>query len=311
MKALILSAGYGTRLNPLTSFLPKPMFPILDRSVFSIIAHNLDSIGIREIGVNLYHLSDKMAAHIRHALPLGTKAHTVVEHNLMGTGGAISEFRDFVGDEPFLAHNCDVVTDISLNRLVESHQHSKAIATLLLVDNTPTDSVAVSPSGEIIDIGGFLGQGDDTELHTFSGIAVFSKEMFDYLPENSPSSLIDAFLEMIRKHPGSVRGIFPDGEYYWRDIGTLPSYLDLHRDILIERSYRSEFISIPEGSVYIGLNTMVNPLSHIEGFASIGYYSEVPKAAHIKDIVIWPGTILPKGFRAERAVVYRDLTVEE
>jgi NDP-sugar pyrophosphorylase family protein len=235
MRSLILSAGYGTRLLPLTDVIPKPMFPVMDSSIISIIIDNINLLGINEIGVNLHHLADKLGAHLLRIRKPGGFFYTPLEKELLGTGGAIKSFRDFIEDDLILVHNCDVLSDVPLYDLIDEHNLYSPLATIFLTHNALYNSVSFDKNGVIVDIAGKLGVHNEESL-TFSGIYVLSPEIYQYFSEKESFSIIDVLLKAITEKPGSVRAWLGNSDVYWRDIGSIGSYLELHRDLLCNNS---------------------------------------------------------------------------
>lgn len=310
MKAIVLSAGFGTRLAPLSDVIPKAMFPILGRSALSLISSQLHENGISDIGVNLYHLGDNLGAHILRIQGTGPNFFTMKEEVLMGTGGGIAQFQNFVGDDSCIVHNCDIVTNAPIYELADFHFQKGPLATLLLIDYPPINSVRVDQDGNIKDIVGKINTDVETKSYTFGGVSALSPELFDYFPKGEPFSIIDIYLKLIREKPGSVIGWIPDSPFYWRDIGSFDSYLDLHEDILVKKSFTSSFLDIPKDDVtYKGYDVFIHAGARLEGFNSFGHHVRIPKAAVLKDTVIWPGTDLPKGFRATRKIIYKNIMV--
>ncbi len=307
MKAVILSAGFGSRLAPLTDIIPKPMFPVLDRSILSLIIDNLSMLGIWDIGINLYHMSDKLGAHILRIRRPGMNFFTVRERILMGTGGGVAGFRSFAGGDQLLIHNCDVVTDAPLYEMLDFHNTHDGLVTLFLLDRPEINTVTVDDLGNVCDITDKMGASG--RRLTLSGIWVMSPELFDYFPYGEPFSIVDIFLRLLYERPGSIKAWTPKQIFYWRDIGSVSSYLGLHRDILKERTFEHLSLNIPNDSFFSGLDVFVHGTAKLDGFVSAGHYVRIPKLANIRDAVIWPGTELPIAFKGDNVVIYKDVVV--
>ncbi|MFP4458098.1 MAG: sugar phosphate nucleotidyltransferase [Candidatus Zixiibacteriota bacterium] len=308
MKGLILSAGYGTRLGPLTDIIPKAIFPVLGRSFISLISSKLQENGISDLGVNLYHLSDKLGAHLLRIRQPGIEYFTIREEQLMGTGGGIAQFKDYIDDnDNFIIHNCDIISDAPLYEMIDYHCQRQPLATLMTVDFPPINSVSLDDNKNLVDICDEIKPDGDFDRSTFGGIAILSPEIFKYFNNKGPFSILDIYIKLIREKPGSVIGWKPEGDFYWRDVGSIDSYLDLHEDILVNKKYKSKLLEIPDNTVYKGFDVFVHANAQIRGFASLGHYVRVPKAAIIEDTVIWAGTEIPKGFRVSRKVVYKNM----
>jgi len=222
LRAMVLAAGYGTRLAPVTDHLPKPLLPVGGTPLLDQIMARITAAGISEIGVNSYHLGQMVGTHLA-----GSAAIHFPETEILGTGGALDNARDFLGAGPhFLVHNGDVLCDVDLKKLLAAHVVSGARATLLLVDWPAVNSVTLGYDGAVRHI---VGTGevpparpDDRQL-TYAGIAVFAREV---LADIGPgfSSLIDPLARAWQQEPGSVRGYAPES-VVWDDLGTLSRWL--------------------------------------------------------------------------------------
>ncbi|MEN8005918.1 MAG: sugar phosphate nucleotidyltransferase [Candidatus Krumholzibacteriota bacterium] len=227
LRGMILAAGYGTRLVPVTDHIPKPLLPVGERPLLDHIIDGFDAgTGIREIAINTHHLGPLVADHIARR-PDASRFAVFPEADILGTGGALHGARDFLsGAENFLLHNGDVLCDADLPELVAEHLRSGALATLLLTDWSAVNSVVLSPGGRIVSIAGQPNDsaGRGSRNLTYTGIGVFSSRLLDDIGPGF-SSLIDPLVRALAGDPESVRGFAP-GDFQWSDLGTLARYLD-------------------------------------------------------------------------------------
>jgi aminoglycoside/choline kinase family phosphotransferase/choline kinase len=224
IRGMILAAGYGTRLAPLTDHVPKPLLPVNGRTLLDHAIAALDRAGVRDVAVNTHHLGPLIGRHLA-ARPDASRFAIFHEPEILGTGGALDGARDFLaGGDHFLVHNGDVISDADLKALVDGHLRSGALATLLLADWPPVNSVAVTAEGAVARIGPALA-GDDPAWRrlTYTGIGVFRREILQDIGPGF-SSLIDPLVRAKDRQPGSVRGLAPDG-LGWSDLGTPARYL--------------------------------------------------------------------------------------
>src|SRR5204863_640466 len=135
MRALILSAGYGTRLWPLTEDRTKPAIPILGKPLVDYVAEYLARYGIDELVVNLHHRPESVREALGDGSRFGVKLHYVEEPEILGTSGALDNAREFFQDDTFVVINGKIITDIDLNAALETHRQSGALATLVLLPN--------------------------------------------------------------------------------------------------------------------------------------------------------------------------------
>ena len=225
--AMILAAGYGTRLAPVTDHVPKPLLPVGGRTLLDHAVDAVTRAGAGPLAVNTHHLADLVADHIA-ARPDHERFFISHEPEIMGTGGALDAARVTLEGHPFfLLHNADVLCDADLGALVDEHERTGAEATLLLVDWPEVNSVTVGEDGAILAVG--VGPEEDpspaagSRRLTYTGIGVFGEEI---LADIGPgfSSLIDPLVRAMTERPGSVRGFSPAG-FYWHDLGTLGRWL--------------------------------------------------------------------------------------
>ena len=135
MRAMILSAGYGTRLWPLTEDRTKPAIPILGKPLVGYVAEYLARYGCRDVVVNLHHRPESVRAALGDGSQFGVKLNYIEEPVILGTSGALDNARDLLDRETFIVINGKIITDIDLNAALETHRHTNALATLVLLPN--------------------------------------------------------------------------------------------------------------------------------------------------------------------------------
>src|ERR1044072_171983 len=135
MRAIVLSAGYGTRLWPLTEDRTKPALPILGKPLLGYVAEYLAGYGIDEIAVNMHHRPESVRRALGDGSRFGVKLHYVEEPVILGTSGALDNTREFFERETFVVVNGKIITDIDLSAALETHRKSNALATLVLLPN--------------------------------------------------------------------------------------------------------------------------------------------------------------------------------
>ncbi len=225
MKALILAAGYGTRLLPYTRIIPKPLFTINDRPVLLHLIDHLIRHGCEQILVNTHHLPDAVAAAVRES-PFPVRV--LHEPVILNTGGAIANARVFLEDAPFFVINADIVCDADLTRVMAAHQTSNALATLVLHDCAPFNKVGVDVDGHIQSFDSF------PDGLAFTGIQVLSPAIFEYFPSEKEFSSLTVYRRLI---PDKKIRAFVDDTFFWSDIGTPESYKQTSRTLLAARAF--------------------------------------------------------------------------
>ena len=194
MKAIVLSAGKGTRLGNLTHEIPKPMLPVNGRPVLEHIIAWLKINGFFDIGVNLYTMSEQIKAYFGDGGNLGVNIHYVYETNLSGTAGAVPKFKDWLADdENFLVVYGDILTNQTLSPLTDTHIRHNAFATLLMHRRKTSNSfIELGPDGRIVN---FLERPNEAEMKRLetdnprgflvnSAVQIMSRESLDYIISN-------------------------------------------------------------------------------------------------------------------------------
>ena len=187
MRALVLSAGYGTRLGELTTHTPKPMLDVAGHPLLAIILANLRRQGIRDIAVNLHAHPEVIISRLGDGAHLGVRLHYVREHELLGTLGAAKNIEDYLAhDGPFLLHYGDVVTDQDFSDLAALHEDRAALVTILVHERRGSNSVATIAQGGRVT--GFLERPSAAERAAlesnwaFSGVAILDPSVLRTIP---------------------------------------------------------------------------------------------------------------------------------
>lgn len=228
MKALILAAGHGTRLLPHTGQRPKPLFTLAGKPLLGITIDTLIRVGCQAIVINCHHLHEQIqdfVGHSRFPIPVVTR----FEPEILDTGGAIRNVRDYMGDSPFFVVNADIVHDIDLAAVWETHMQGDWPATLAVVDDSRFNTVLVQENGSWVT--GFhsgaavdntvTGEDRDRNL-TFTGIQVLSPDIFKHMPVCRRFSSIDVYSALAGKGRNVKAHICQQA--YWNDIGTPEAY---------------------------------------------------------------------------------------
>ncbi len=293
---MILAAGFGERMLPLTGRIPKPLLPILDTPILELIVRKLMRHGAAEVHCNTCHLSAMIEAFAsRHAWPL--RLHR--EEELLGTGGGIGNMRDGVsGADCILLHNGDILSDIPYGPAIERHRERGALVTLVLVPAGPRANVAVGAADEVIAIGESAERlGPGKRLLGYTGLAVLSPDALPFFPRGKKAHLVAILAEMMRKNPGSVIGWnAAEGEipYVWGDAGSPAGYLGIHRAILVDGARFDPGAEAAPGPVYKGEGANVDPEARFAGFCAIGRRAVVEPRARLENCVVLDDTIVAR-----------------
>lgn len=230
MKAMVLAAGLGTRLRPLTDDCPKALVKIDGRTLLEIALSRLREFGIREVVINVHHFADAVLSYLKANENFGMRVEVSREEELLDTGGGLKKARWFFledaskREEPFLLHNVDVVSTIDFDRLVKFHNEKAALATLAVQDREASRYLLFNEKLQLS--GRRSGQGRDTELVrpssefralAFTGIHVISPRLLGMMSEEGAFSIINTYLRLAGLGE-NILGFRAD-EYYWRDLG--------------------------------------------------------------------------------------------
>ncbi|HBL18372.1 MAG: hypothetical protein A2X36_14620 [Elusimicrobia bacterium GWA2_69_24] len=310
-RAMVLAAGLGTRLRPMTEHIPKPLVPVGGRPLLKNVLMNLQACGVSEIAVNTHHLADQVRDFVR-GFAGGEGIRLFHEPRILGTGGALVNAREFLlRDRFFLLHNADVLTDLDLTALSAAHRDD-AVATLALTDFAPENKVLVSGEGVVLDILGRLGAKprEDCRLLTYTGVAVLSRELLAFLPAQGPASLTEALIRVAAEQPGRVRAFVPE-RVYWNDLGTLRSYRRAHEDLLVRRSIALRGIELPKEPILVREGAKVARGAKLSGFVCVGKGARVEAGAEVEDSILLDGAVAARGRRYRLAVIGRDFSISQ
>ncbi len=302
--AFVLGAGLGTRLRPLTDERPKPLVPIVHKPLITFAFDHLHASGVRRFVVNTHHrpeaYGELLGEKNSRAEYRGCEVNFRHEPGLLETGGGIANIRDFVENAPFLVHNGDVLADLPLARLRETHLATGNIATLGLRSfGGPCQVQCDRRTGLVTDIRGAIG-GRSEPGFLFTGIYALSPEIFRHMPDERIFSIIPVFLNMIRRGL-PVGGVVMD-EGLWLDLGTRTSYLEAHRMF----SGGGHPLSYPLDRPWpqpLHPSARIAPDAVLEGACAVGPGAEIESGAVLKDCVVWENAKIASRARLEGCIV--------
>lgn len=295
VNAVLLAAGFGSRLRPITGEIPKPLAPVCNRPLLEIILQNLKDAGIDRIALNSHYLPEKINEFVKSSR-FSDSVEIFHEPEILGTGGPLVNAKNLLSEnEIFILHNGDILTDIDLRLLIEAHMKSGGIATMALLDG-PENKVRVSEDGCVIDILDRLEAPPLTSRKfTYAGIMALSREIFKYLPEKPENcSIIKAVTKAIDCDPGSVKTYLPE-KPYWNDLGTIRQYFKAHEDVLLKKIAPLAGLEIPESGELVGENSVVSDKAETSGFLCAGNNCTIEDGAFVCKCVLLDGAVVRKG----------------
>jgi NDP-sugar pyrophosphorylase family protein len=233
MKAMVLAAGLGTRLQPLTNDRPKALVEVAGRTLLEIALTRLRDFGVREAIVNTHHFADMIAAYLEKHNNFDMRIAISHEDVLLDTGGGLKKaawffLEDEGSNQPFLLHNVDVLSTIDLGRMLDFHARHSALATVAVQDRKTSRPLLFDPEGQLRARAGSSAPAEGMHALAFSGIHVLSPRIFPMLTETGVFSIIDSYLRLASQGERIVA--FRADEYRWRDLGRPESIAAAARD---------------------------------------------------------------------------------
>jgi NDP-sugar pyrophosphorylase family protein len=239
---MVLAAGLGTRLRPLTNDRPKALVEVAGRTLLEITLARLKEFGVREVIVNTHHFAEMIPEYLETHDNFGMRIEISREEELLDTGGGLKKAAWFFVEngpdaaELFLLHNVDVISTIDLERMVQFHAEQSALATLAVQQRATSRPLLFDEAGRLRGRGG---RGDESteppgtaerpESLAFSGIHVVSPAIFSKLNERGAFSIIDAYLRLSTQ--GEKILAFRADEYEWRDLGRPENVMKAAREL--------------------------------------------------------------------------------
>ena len=290
-KAMVMAAGVGSRLDPLTQHIPKPLVSIANRPVMDILFERLLEISIKDVIANTHYLSDKIVEHYKNN-DLGINFNYVCEKELSGTAGGVKKCQFFFNEgEDFLILSADGLSNADLQAGIDAHKKSGAIATIgikkIAMEEIPNFGVVVTnENGVITQFQEKPSIKDAKSDFINTGIYIFNYKIFEYIPENTFYDFAkNVFPDLMSK--GLEINTFQVSEY-WSDIGTIDQYKQSTED-LFNKLYtinHSPIIETEEGS-YITGKSYIAPSTKFIGFNTIGKNCIIGKNVTLENCIIW------------------------
>jgi NDP-sugar pyrophosphorylase family protein len=298
MKAMILAAGYGERLWPLSCDRTKPAFPVLGKPLVGFVAEYLSRYGFEDIVVNLHHQPDSVRAALGDGSKFGVRLEYVHEPVILGTSGALDNAREILEGGTFVVVNGKLITDLDLKAALKTHREQNALATLVLLPNPQRErfSMVETRDGLVTGFGGMPaagspGQNGEAPL-MFTGIHILESRIFDYIPRGVFSHTItDVYLPAIAKGERIAAHLSAG---MWYELSTLKRYLDISLALMSQQGK----------DVYPGRNSAIGPGAEVHDAV---FWDDVTVArdVYIRRAVLGDGVRIRAGERIEDAVVVR------
>jgi NDP-sugar pyrophosphorylase family protein len=315
---MLLAGGMSTRLYPLTRRVPKPLVPIAGEPISAQILRYLCSYEIRDVAINVHYHAEQIREAFGDGSQYGVRLHYLYEPQLMGSAGAVKQMEEFFGAETFIVIGCDILTDASLDELVDFHRSRHALATIVLSRMEEVEQYGVvitNAEGRIVEFQEKPAKGTERSHDVNAGIYCFEPAIFEHIAGGTFVDFgKDVFPSLQRQNAAFYGVSMPSA--YWCDIGTPGEYRRATRDVLAGRvgfgGARARAIPKDarvgrgvriEGDVYVGDGVLIGDGVRIVGPSVIGSRATIGARALIEQSILWDDVVVGAGARLEGAIV--------
>jgi len=295
MRALILAAGLGERIRPLSDLRPKPALPVLGLPVLGFGLRLLAQHGIHEVAVNRHHLADQLARAVEAHRPGRTAIRWSDERKPLGTGGALRRVRDFLGtDDPCLLLAGDMLLDADLSKLVDLHRARGAAVTFLLKEDRRASAfgtIGVDSGGRVRRVGRHFDLGGEVRAGVYAHATVISARALATLPDREVfNHLTEWIIPLLAEGADEIRGeVLGEGECTWEPVGTPIEYLEANLEFPRLSYAKPDELARETGVRCVG-DVVVGPR------ASLGADTQLHR------VVVWEDERVPAGLDARDGV---------
>ena len=308
MKGMILAAGIGTRMGPISRYLAKPAVPFLGVPMIEHSIGILRASGIKEIIINLHHLPETIKELLKDGSRLGVSIEYSCEKTILGSGGGIGQVKDFFEGKTFVAINSDIIIDFDLNQMIEAHRSGDNAATLLVRKDSSGEygKVVVDEIGKIRKIEGFP---DNIEFHggtdyMFAGVHIIEPKWFDHAPARPVyESFPHVYGPMIAA--GETINAFPT-EGRWIDLGSAEKFLHASIDCLIGNIIPNPRVMCEESRIkrsILTIDTTVGKNCELDGIICLGK-AAIGEECTLSSSIICPGAEIAPGTEASERIFH-------
>jgi NDP-sugar pyrophosphorylase family protein len=292
---MIVAAGLGTRLHPLTHHRPKPAVPVRGIPLIAYPMAFLARAGVTEIAINVHHLPESLIAAAQRWCPAHLELHFSHEPELLHTGGAIRRVAAFLREsDPCVVVGGDMILDFDLTAMIRRHRQGGHAATLVLREDPRAagfGTIGVDDEGCVRRIARRFDLGGASRAGIYTWANLFSRRAFDSLPDRQVFNHLDDWLApLLAGGADDIRAVvLPPAECAWEPVGTLPEYLDVNLH--------------PASLSYLDPDALAREDgTRIEGDCVIGRGAAIGEGARLRRAVVWDGEKVPDGFEGEDGV---------
>jgi NDP-sugar pyrophosphorylase family protein len=285
MKAMILAAGFGTRLFPLTIDRTKPAIPFMGKPLVGYVAEYIARFGFKDVVVNLHHQPESVKKALGDGSNFGVRIdYTFEQPKILGTAGALDNARHLLEDDTFLIVNGKIITDIDINLALQTHKNNNALATMILKPNQNREkfSEVFVADGQVKGFGDFPRQNSNSNTpppYMFTGIHILEPRIFEYIPRGVYSDIVPTFYNPAIKDGEKIMAHIAYGK--WFELSTIQRYLDISLKML-------------NG----------NPGQNI-----IGKNVTIGENAEIRNSIVWDNVVIENGAVCKRTIIADNVTI--
>jgi len=307
MKAMIMAAGVGSRLMPMTVDIPKPMIPVGNIPLMENIVELLVGNGFDEIIANLYYQAEVISNYFGYGSKFAASMNYSCEDELMGTAGGVKRCEWFL-DDTFVIVSGDALTDIDLSELIKEHKKKGALATIAMKEVSEVEQFGVvitDGNGRIRSFQEKPRKEEALSNMANTGIYVFEPEIFKYIPANQFYDFSKQVFPHLVKMGAPFYGVRTDG--YWCDVGNINTYRQVHVDMLegkVNVESRGKLLSSSDGrSVLLGEGVELGKNVTLLGNVVVGPGTKIEGNVVIHNSVIWDNTLIRKNGIFKKCIV--------
>lgn len=292
-QAMVLAAGFGTRLKPYSLLRPKPLFPVLDTPLIFHTLYQLRKAGFKKITVNAHHLKEQFI----HLLHDEKDIMLQLEDVELGTGGGLRLAYGNFSRNPVLITNGDIYHSIELNKVFDQHCRSGEKITLVLHDFPRFNNVLVDETNYVVSFGNENNK-DREKIRklAFTGIHVVDPDILQIMPKGQFYNIIDCYRLWMREGV-NIKALVVDG-HYWTDMGTPGDYLKLHEYLLTGKDNDGA------SSFYLGEDVNLSDNVQFKDWVCIGSNATIGRGSSLNRVVVWDGVEVPMGTNLSDAIIY-------
>lgn len=308
-----MAGGFGTRIQPLTNSIPKPMLPIMNRPMMEHTIMHLKALGIKEFIVLLYFKPEIIKDYFKDGSAFGINITYVVPDDDYGTAGAVKRAQEYIGNENFIIISGDLVTDFDFQQIFDYHKEkqSKLTITLTSVDNPLEFGVVIANKEGKIEK--FLEKPSWGEVFSDTintGIYIIEPEILDYIPKNENFDFAKDLFPLLMREGIDLMAGYAKG--YWRDVGNPESYRDVYDDILsgkIKFQLGGEAVKYTDGVLICEEDNTLDESVEVVGIVIIGKNVTVKRGSKLNNVVIGDNVTIGASSKISNTVIWNNVVI--